>query len=180
MGKLSDFKDEPTFFNWLQILHTARDQVKRAKSADREHVYGECGLALVGVTAMLEAYLNLHVVKEIAARGISIADLFDNIRGTPERYKYLPRIFGCPKKQLEEYESHPVHNRIKSLFALRNKYVHGNVNKWKPLKLSKKQITKLWDDALDVIVLLEAKGKFRIPEWKHGDFADEANDMRIA
>jgi hypothetical protein len=172
-------KEVDAHSSWLQILNAARNQVKRAKDAPRENLYGECGLALVGITAMLEAYLNLHVKKEIIGRGASVADLYENINGTPAKYKYLPRVFGCPKELLEEYESNPVHREIKGLFTLRNKYVHGDVHKWKLVRLSKKQITKKWGDALDVVVLLETKGRFRIPDWMHDEFIAEVNGMRI-
>lgn len=162
---------ESSFFKWKELLNVAHTQVQRSADSEKE---GECALAIVATSVMLEAYLNLHAKDNIPS---NLIDAFDRLN-YKSKFLLAPRFAGVSKQAYELYETSALHKSIEKLSSLRNKIAHGNLSKWEPDVTTPSLVTELWNSALDLLIALETSG-FRLPSSVICKFREEADSMKI-
>jgi hypothetical protein len=170
--------------NWLSTLSVCHRQVRRAMSAPPAEADGECGLAVVSTATMLEAYINFHATEQFFdGEHLVPQHLIEPLRklAAKHRYQLLPRFASrLEPSQVVEYEGHEIHKTIERVFALRNKFVHGDLEKWDPVAVTVTEVARLWNGALDVLLVLETVGEFRIPRSRLKDYEGELAALRVA
>jgi hypothetical protein len=169
--------------NWLSTAAVCHRQVKRALTAASKEREGECGLAVVATATMLEAYVNLHATSEFADGQRLISEhLLEPYRklSAKHRFQLLPRFAGrLDPSKVAAYEAHEVHKTIQRVFALRNQFVHGNLEEWNPVAVTTSEVAKLWNGALEMLLVLETFGEFRIPKSRLAQYEAELAMMEV-
>jgi len=168
--------------NWILTLNACHRQVERALAITEPEEAGECGLAIVATATMLEAYVNFHITEEYYGDRLIAEPLIEPIRNmsAAQRYRLLPRLAGRSADVLARYEALPIHATIGEVFTRRNRFVHGNLDKWEPSSVTPAEVARLWNAALEALIALETVGEFRIPPSRFEDYADEVHALRVA
>jgi hypothetical protein len=169
--------------NWLSAIAVCHRQVQRALSAASKEREGECGLAVVATATMLEAYVNLHATSEFANGQKLIPEhLLEPYRrlSAKHRFQLLPRFAGrLDPARVALYEDHAIHATIQRVFSLRNQFVHGNLDEWNPVVVTTSEVAKLWNGALEMLLVLETFGEFRIPKSRLAQYEAELATMKV-
>jgi hypothetical protein len=170
--------------NWLSTLRVCHRQVQRALDAPEADRDGECGLAVVATATMLEAYVNLHSTGQFADGAHLIPQHLLAPYGrltAQQRYQLLPRFTGRVEvEKLAAYERHEIHETIGNLITLRNNFVHGNLHKWVPAAIGRKHVAASWNAALEVLLVLETHGQFRIPASRIVEYEAELAALKVS
>jgi hypothetical protein len=132
---------------------------------------------------MLEAYMNLHATEELyGGEHLIPQHSLERLKklSVKHRYQQLPRLAGrLDSSDLDQYESHEIHKTIERVFAQRNKFVHGDLEQWDPLLVTTADVARLWNGALEALLVLETLGKFRIPKSRLEDYEAELAKFRF-
>ena len=132
---------------------------------------------------MLEAYVNYHATEQFFEGPYLIPQhLLEPFRklAAKHRYQLLPRLAGrLEPSKVAEYEAHEIHKTIERVFMLRNKFVHGNVEKWDPVAVPTNEVSRLWNAALDALLVLETVGEFRIPKSRLEQYEAELAKLKV-
>jgi uncharacterized protein YeeX (DUF496 family) len=164
--------------NWGDTFNVVYDQVIRARDASSETRAGECGLAIVAIATWLEATVNQRVLNDLSR---DMKEVASEIREAAKRMRLIPRLSGwVSKEKCEIFEKDPIHETIREIFEMRNKFVHGLVTKWDPGRATAERVVKMWNSVLDYWLLLVRLGGFsRIPSSRIADFESEVRKYRI-
>jgi hypothetical protein len=166
---------EKRWNNWLSTLAVCHRQVLRAIDASADQQDGECGLGVVAVATMLEAYVNQFAMSELLPDQV---DYYKNL-DTPDRYRFLPRCSGTDTKTAKEFETQTIHRAIERVFVLRNQFVHGKLEEWDPRAVPPSELSRLWNESLDMLLALELVGDFRIPASRYEQYEAEIDALRM-
>lgn len=169
--------------NWGHTLDVCRTQVTRAVQAGEAGPPGECGLAIVAIATMLEAYINFWTDERFSwDEDIIPEHLRPTFKSLPvkDRYRLLMRFHGrSTGSKVLAFEHHEVHKTVEVVFNLRNKFVHGNLGKWAATELNSEFVRQLWNGAMDVLEAIETLGEFRIPQSRLEEYRAEIAQHRI-
>lgn len=137
----------------IAFLYAGSVQVKRALNSSRKDPnHTELILGYISAAVMLEAFVNFYVQTYIGSNE-KLLEAFSKMT-FHQRVIFLPRFCLGATPAVSKYEKDPVHEAYKPIITYRNQLAHGDLKKINLGSLSTKQLDHLWNQVVDLFLLL--------------------------